>query len=235
MRGGSRLKLGRPNPMKLSKFLRDNRNAPPNHAYVGCTREEKTELPPGFTTISLSKVIEDCPSEAFAAASEAIRSWDVFDPSDTQTIAVDEDKAHQMATLAKSSLLPLWVLQPIAKSYVQDLEHRTASAYHTQKGHFLRGEERLSAAYDPATRQVSLELHSVSSGSGLLGKLLFMLPMSKKMQESFFEAQISRVTEIVEEKRLLATLEEKRVKEVVDEVENKRIVHDVEFNFLPCF
>ena len=160
-------------------------------------------LPPSFTTISLSKTIEDCPPDAFAAASQAIRTWDVFDPSDTQTIAVDEDKAYQMATLVKTSappLLPLWVLQPIAKSYVTDLQHKTAAAYHTQKGHFLRGEERLSAAYDPKSRQVSLVLHSVSRGSGLLGKLLFSLPVSKKMQKNFFEAQLSRVTEIVEEK-----------------------------------
>lgn len=109
-KGGSRIKLSKPSRQEIDRFLHNNRGAAPNHDLVGCTKEEKTLYPPGFTTIALSSTFEDCSPEAFTAASDAIRRWDVF-KSTSNHIAVDKEKSYQMATLAKSSILPLWVMQ----------------------------------------------------------------------------------------------------------------------------
>jgi len=68
----------------------------------------------------------------------------------------------------------------------------TSTAYATLRGHFLRGEERVTVALRDGSQDVEVEIMSISrAGPGLLGKTLW--PFIGKMQSSFFQQQLDHL------------------------------------------
>jgi len=70
----------------------------------------------------------------------------------------------------------------------------TSTAYATLKGHFLRGEERVTVALRDGSQDVEVEILSISrAGPSLFGKTLW--PFISKMQSSFFRQQLQHLSE----------------------------------------
>jgi len=68
----------------------------------------------------------------------------------------------------------------------------TSTAYSTLKGHFLRGEERVTVVLRDGSQQVEIELLSISrAGNSLSGKTLW--PLIGKMQDNFFRQQLEHL------------------------------------------
>jgi len=64
--------------------------------------------------------------------------------------------------------------------------------YLTLKGHFLRGEERVTVALRDGSQQVEIEIFSISrAGKSLSGKTLW--PLIGKMQNIFFRQQLEHL------------------------------------------
>jgi len=70
----------------------------------------------------------------------------------------------------------------------------TSTAYATLKGHYLRGEERVTVALRDGSQDVEVEILSISrAGPGLLGKTLW--PFIGKMQSNFFQQQLDHLSQ----------------------------------------
>lgn len=68
----------------------------------------------------------------------------------------------------------------------------TSTAYSTLKGHFLRGEERVTVALRDGSQDVEVEILSISrAGPGLFGRTLW--PFIGKMQSNFFQQQLEHL------------------------------------------
>ena len=70
----------------------------------------------------------------------------------------------------------------------------TSTAYATLKGHFLRGEERVTVALRDGSQDVEVEILSISRpGPGIVGKTLW--PFIGKMQSKFFQQQLHHLSQ----------------------------------------
>jgi hypothetical protein len=75
----------------------------------------------------------------------------------------------------------------------------TSTAYATLKGHFLRGEERVTVALRDDSGFVDVEILSYSKpGSGIKAKLAW--PMIGKLQSTFFQHQMDYFEQVAAEK-----------------------------------
>lgn len=69
----------------------------------------------------------------------------------------------------------------------------TSTAYATLKGHFLRGEERVTVALRDGSQYVEVEILSISrAGTSVFGKTLW--PFIGKMQSKFFQQQLDHLS-----------------------------------------
>jgi len=93
----------------------------------------------------------------------------------------------------------LWVVNPVRIVY-ELMDQRgpsstyTSTAYATRRGHWLKGEERVSVVLRDGTQEVDVEIVSVSRPGTMVGKLVW--PFIGPMQSSFFEDQLDALTEI---------------------------------------
>ena len=91
------------------------------------------------------------------------------------------------------SINPVMVVYDLVDQRAPDGETTfTSTAYATLRGHFLRGEERVTVALRDGSQDVEVEIMSISrAGPGLLGKTLW--PFIGKMQSSFFQQQLDHL------------------------------------------
>lgn len=71
----------------------------------------------------------------------------------------------------------------------------TSTAYATMKGHFLRGEERVTVALRDGTEDVEVEILSISrAGRSPMARAIW--PFIGKMQENFFQSQMNSLSSV---------------------------------------
>jgi len=93
------------------------------------------------------------------------------------------------------SINPVMVVYDVVDQRAPDGQGTfTSTAYSTLKGHFLRGEERVTVALRDGSQDVEVEILSISrAGTGLLGKTLW--PFIGKMQSTFFRQQLEHLSD----------------------------------------
>eukprot|EP00537_Pseudo-nitzschia_pungens_P015395 CAMPEP_0172402220 /NCGR_PEP_ID=MMETSP1061-20121228/53806_1 /TAXON_ID=37318 /ORGANISM="Pseudo-nitzschia pungens, Strain cf. pungens" /LENGTH=418 /DNA_ID=CAMNT_0013136137 /DNA_START=392 /DNA_END=1651 /DNA_ORIENTATION=- len=93
------------------------------------------------------------------------------------------------------SVNPVMVVYDVVDQRAPDGQSTfTSTAYSTLKGHFLRGEERVTVALRDGSQDVEVEILSISrAGPGLVGKTLW--PFIGKMQSRFFRQQLQHLHE----------------------------------------
>lgn len=93
------------------------------------------------------------------------------------------------------SINPVMVVYDVVDQRAPDGQSTfTSTAYSTLKGHFLRGEERVTVALRDGSEDVEVEILSVSrAGPGLFGKTLW--PFIGNMQSNFFRQQLEHLYE----------------------------------------
>eukprot|EP00536_Pseudo-nitzschia_multiseries_P010666 jgi/Psemu1/203833/e_gw1.334.47.1 len=93
------------------------------------------------------------------------------------------------------SINPVMVVYDVVDQRAPDGQSTfTSTAYSTLKGHFLRGEERVTVALRDGSEDVEVEILSLSrAGPGLFGKTLW--PFIGNMQSNFFRQQLEHLYE----------------------------------------
>jgi len=93
------------------------------------------------------------------------------------------------------SINPVMVVYDVVDQRAPDgLTTFTSTAYATLKGHFLRGEERVTVALRDGSQDVEVEILSISrAGPSLFGKTLW--PFIGTMQSKFFQQQLEHLSE----------------------------------------
>ncbi len=93
------------------------------------------------------------------------------------------------------SINPVMVVYDVVDQRAPDGQTTfTSTAYATLKGHFLRGEERVTVALRDGSEDVEVEILSISrTGPGIVGKTLW--PFIGKMQSKFFQQQLHHLSQ----------------------------------------
>lgn len=93
------------------------------------------------------------------------------------------------------SINPVMVVYDVVDQRAPDGQTTfTSTAYSTLKGHFLRGEERVTVALRDGSQDVEVEILSISrAGPGLVGRTLW--PFIGKMQSKFFQQQMNYLSQ----------------------------------------
>lgn len=93
------------------------------------------------------------------------------------------------------SINPVMVVYDVVDQRAPDGQTTfTSTAYATLKGHFLRGEERVTVALRDGSQDVEVEILSISrAGPGIFGKTLW--PFVGKMQANFFKQQLNHLSQ----------------------------------------
>ena len=93
------------------------------------------------------------------------------------------------------SINPVMVVYDVVDQRAPDGQTTfTSTAYATLKGHFLRGEERVTVALRDGSQDVEVEILSISrAGPGIAGKTLW--PFIGKMQSNFFQQQLHHLSQ----------------------------------------
>ncbi len=93
------------------------------------------------------------------------------------------------------SINPVMVVYDVVDQRAPDGQTTfTSTAYATLKGHFLRGEERVTVALRDGSQDVEVEILSISrAGPGIVGKTLW--PFIGKMQSNFFQQQLHHLSQ----------------------------------------
>lgn len=93
------------------------------------------------------------------------------------------------------SINPVMVVYDVVDQRAPDGQTTfTSTAYATLKGHFLRGEERVTVALRDGSQDVEVEILSISqAGPGIVGKALW--PFIGKMQSKFFQQQLQHLSQ----------------------------------------
>jgi uncharacterized protein (UPF0548 family) len=111
--------------------------------------------------------------------------------------------SRRLVSFASKALLPkkrLYSINPVMVVY-DVVDQRgpdghstfTSTAYSTLKGHFIRGEERVTVAFRDGSQDVDVEILSISrAGPGLVGKALW--PFIGKMQSKFFKQHLDHLS-----------------------------------------
>jgi uncharacterized protein (UPF0548 family) len=95
---------------------------------------------------------------------------------------------HRRTKKRLYAINPVMVIYDVVDQRARDCTF-TSTAYATLKGHWLRGEERVSVAMRDGSHDVDVEILSISrAGPSLWGKAVW--PLVGKMQASFFEEQL---------------------------------------------
>jgi uncharacterized protein (UPF0548 family) len=88
---------------------------------------------------------------------------------------------------------PVMVVYDVVDQHAQQTLF-TSTAYSTLKGHFIRGEERVTVALRDGSQDVEVEILSISrAGPSLFGKMLW--PFLGTMQNRFFQRQLEHLSE----------------------------------------
>jgi uncharacterized protein (UPF0548 family) len=88
---------------------------------------------------------------------------------------------------------PVMVVYDVVDQHAQQTLF-TSTAYSTLKGHFIRGEERVTVALRDGSQDVEVEILSISrAGPSLFGKMLW--PFLGTMQNKFFQRQLEHLSE----------------------------------------
>ncbi|VEU44836.1 unnamed protein product [Pseudo-nitzschia multistriata] len=93
------------------------------------------------------------------------------------------------------SINPVMVVYDVVDQRAPDGQSTfTSTAYSTLKGHFIKGEERVTVALRDGSQDVEVEILSISrAGSGIAGKTLW--PFIGKMQSKFFQQQLQHLSD----------------------------------------
>jgi uncharacterized protein (UPF0548 family) len=122
----------------------------------------------------------------------------------TSDFAFQLGPGRRLATYTEASpnikwLPKLYVFSPVRVVYdlVDERGPRTtftSTAYATTKGHWLRGEERMTVAYRDDSEAVDVELLSISQPSPGIGRLLW--PFMGPFQTNFFVSELNAMQEV---------------------------------------
>eukprot|EP00533_Pseudo-nitzschia_delicatissima_P002448 CAMPEP_0116095012 /NCGR_PEP_ID=MMETSP0327-20121206/9436_1 /TAXON_ID=44447 /ORGANISM="Pseudo-nitzschia delicatissima, Strain B596" /LENGTH=515 /DNA_ID=CAMNT_0003586651 /DNA_START=33 /DNA_END=1580 /DNA_ORIENTATION=- len=93
------------------------------------------------------------------------------------------------------SINPVMVVYDVVDQRAPDGQTTfTSTAYATLKGHYIRGEERVTVALRDGSQDVEVEILSISqAGPGLVGRTLW--PFIGKMQSTFFQQQLHHLSQ----------------------------------------
>ena len=177
----------RPTEDQVREYLHSLRDASLSYAPVGCTREMLGVLP-GFNR-DQERAALGKGEKIFAAACQALRTWQMMPPSVVQPcpVGVPVEEGAMVANLFRAWTLGGWLVLPTRILYLVDEKTtdfgRSGFAYGTVKGHWEHGEERFLVEWDRRDDTVWYDLLVYSRPRHRLARLAY--PYTRYEQARF--------------------------------------------------
>jgi uncharacterized protein (UPF0548 family) len=152
----------------------------------------RTTIPASSRRYSVQPIIDDSDLGSYSSSSSLYRS-------------LGSRRLVSFSSKSLTGFLPpclqrrIYAINPVMVVYDVVDQHAqqtlfTSTAYSTLKGHFIRGEERVTVALRDGSQDVEVEILSISrAGPSLFGKMLW--PFLGTMQNNFFQRQLEHLSE----------------------------------------